>query len=83
VSEDNSSTAISSAMTLQGKVRWNSPEELGTPGHFHDPVSGWRSDDLCHAVHDALASTTFRILYDTFEAGTHLTSPPSDDTQQA
>ncbi|GBQ81377.1 hypothetical protein AA0311_2605 [Asaia bogorensis NBRC 16594] len=83
MNKDNANTAASNAVTLQGKVRWNSLEELGPSGHFCDPVSGWRSDDPCHAVHEALASTTFRILHDTFAAGTHLPTSPSDDTQQA
>lgn len=83
MNEDKSSTAASNAVTIQDKVRWNSPEELGPSGHFCDPVSGWRSDDPCHAVHEALASTTFRILYDTFEAGTNLPTSPSDDAQPA
>lgn len=83
MSENKYSTVISNTLTIQGKARWGSPEEQGAPGHFHDPASGWRSDDPCHAVHEALAFTTFRLLYDTFEAGTHLTNPPSDDTQQS
>ncbi|WP_336764124.1 hypothetical protein [Asaia sp. VD9] len=83
MNEDNASAAISNVVTIQGEVRWIAPEVQGTPGHFCDPVSGWRSDDPCHAVHEALASTTFKILYDTFQAGTHLTTPPSDDTQQS
>ncbi|CDG41049.1 MULTISPECIES: hypothetical protein [Asaia] len=83
MSEDNSKTASSNAVTIQGKARWIVPEDQGTLGHFHDPVSGWRSDDPCRAVHEALASTTFRILYDTFEAGTNLPTSPSDDAQPA
>jgi len=83
VNEDNSSIASSNVVTIQGEARWIVPEDQGTPGHFHDPVSGWRSDDPCRAVHEVLASTTFRILYDTFQARIHLTTPPSDDTQQS
>lgn len=83
MNEDNSGTAASNAVTIQGKVRWNSPQELGPSARFHDPVSGWRSDDPCRAVHEALASTTFRILHETFGAGTHLSTAPADDIQQA
>ncbi|GBQ91314.1 hypothetical protein [Asaia krungthepensis] len=83
MSKDTPITAISNTVTIQGEARWSSHNEQGIPGHFYDPVSGWRADDPCRAVHEALASTTFKLLYDTFEAGTHLTTPPSDDTQQS
>ncbi|NIE81450.1 hypothetical protein [Asaia sp. As-1742] len=83
MNEDNSSIASSNVVTIQGEVRWIAPEEQGTLGHYHDPVSGWRSDDPCRAVHEALASTTFRILYDTFVAGTHLPTPSADETPQS
>lgn len=83
MNEDTASTAISNVVTIQGEARSIVPEDQETPGHFNDPVSGWRSDDPCRAVHEVLASTTFRILHDTFVAGTHLSIPPSDDTQQS
>lgn len=83
MNDDKSAPSDGNVVTIQGRVRWNSSGEQGDPGHFFDPVSGWRSDDPFRAVHEALALTTFRLLYEAFEAATHVATPPPDDTPQS
>lgn len=64
---------------IKGEARSAFPQVENSPGHFYDPVSGRRSDDLCHAVHDGLASTTFRLLQEAFETSPPVLSSSSDD----
>ncbi|GBR20369.1 hypothetical protein AA105894_2543 [Asaia spathodeae NBRC 105894] len=80
MSKETPNPADGNGVTRRGPVRWNSSENQGNSGCIFDPLSGWRSDDCCRAVHEALASITFRRLYETFEQRTYATGLPPADT---